>query len=51
MSVIGASGLSVNIYKWNAQFSKMIGRSSEDITLNLELDNITLSLNKIFKQN
>ncbi len=50
MCVVGSSGLSVDISKWNAQFSKMIGRSHDALSLNLELDNITMSLNKIFKQ-
>lgn len=50
MCVIGSSGLSVNTSKWNAKFSRMIGRTNDALSLNLQLDNITASLNQIFKQ-
>lgn len=50
MCVVGSSGLSVNRSKWNAKFSRMKGRNSEALSLNLQLDNITTSLHEIFKQ-
>ena len=50
MCVIGSSGLSVNIKKWSAKFSRMIGRNHDALSLNLQLDNISSSLNQIFKK-
>ena len=50
MCVIGSSGLSVNTSKWNAKFSRMIGRTSEALSFNLQIDSISTSLNQIFKK-
>ncbi|MFA6887425.1 MAG: site-specific integrase [Bacteroidales bacterium] len=50
MCVVGSSGLSVNTSKWNAKFSRMLGRTHDALSLNLQLDNISSSLNQIFKK-
>ena len=49
MCVVGSSGLSVNRSKWNAKFSRVKGRNSEALSLNLQIDNITASLHDNMK--
>ena len=47
---VGSSGICIDKKLWNSSTSRMKGRSSESLNLNAQLDNISSSLQTIFKK-
>lgn len=47
---VGSSGIYIDKKLWNSSTSRMKGRSSESLNLNAQLDNISSSLQTIFKK-
>lgn len=47
---VGSSGICIDKKLWDSSTSRMKGRSSESLNLNAQLDNISSSLQTIFKK-
>lgn len=50
MLVIGSTGLSVDAEKWDGKNNRVKGKTADTLTAKLKLEQITSSLNEIFKR-